>query len=185
MSEVLLDANLCQVEKVTAVPGLGIDLLELCLEECADAASIKHADPRRGRVRANLLDALRRSSSRKIAPRSQLSSGQHHSKSREVVLRKRAKSRFWPSVRTRFLSIDESLSVFPASHSMQLLYRFPHSRRRGLLQDHPDDQPLTRISKRRTASAVTPVMNRRHIGKGDAMIALPDRCIRKAPARIR
>ena len=71
------------------------------------------------------------------------------------------------------LSIDESLSVFPgiafdAVASIDSLTATGED----LLLDHSDDQPLTRISKRRTASAVTPADESADTSaSGDAMTA--------------
>ena len=89
------------------------------------------------------------------------------------------------SAKTGALSIDESLSVFPgiafdAVASINSLTAAAED----LLLDHSDDQPLTRISKRRTASAVTPADESVDTSENtDAMIASASSDkVSKAPA---
>ena len=158
VSEVTVDANLCQVDKITAVPGLGyLDLLELCLEECADACVDQtRFDPRRSaESEQTLLDALPGVlAALKDRPEVSVELGTTSFKvSRSRLEKAGQKIASAISAKTGALSIDESLSVFPgiafdAVASIDSLTAAAED----VLLDHSDDQPLTRISKRRTAN---------------------------------
>ena len=162
VSEVTVNANLCQVEKITAVPGLGyLDLLELCLEECADACVDQtRFDPRRSaESEQTLLDALPGVlAALRDRPEVSVELGTTSFKvSRSRLERAGQKIASAINAKAGALSIDESLSVFPgitfdAVASIDSLTAAAED----LLLDHSNDQPLTRISNRRTASAVTP-----------------------------
>ena len=162
VSEVTVNANLCQVEKITAVPGLGyLDLLELCLEECADACVDQtRFDPRRSaESEQTLLDALPGVlTSLKNRPEVSVELGTTSFKvSRSRLEKAGQKIASAINAKAGALSIDESLSVFPgitfdAVASIDSLTAAAED----LLRDHSDDQPLTRISNRRTASAASP-----------------------------
>ena len=161
ISEVTVDANLSRVEKTTAVPGLGyLDLLELCLEECADACVDQtRFDPRRSaESEQTLLDTLPGLlTSLKDRPEVSVELGTTSFKvSRSRLEKAGQKIASAISAKAGALSIDESLSVFPgitfdAVASIDSLTASAE----GLLGDHSDDQPLTRISNRRIASAVS------------------------------
>ena len=178
VSEVTVDANLCQVDKITAVPGLGyLDLLELCLEECADACVDQtRFDPRRSaESEQTLLDALPGVlAALKDRPEVSVELGTTSFKvSRSRLEKAGQKITSAINAKAGALSIDESLSVFPgiafdAVASIDSLTATGED----LLLDHSDDQPLTRISKRRTASAVTPADESADTSaSGDAMTA--------------
>ena len=178
VSEVTVDANLCQVDKITAVPGLGyLDLLELCLEECADACVDQtRFDPRRSaESEQTLLDALPGVlAALKDRPEVSVELGTTSFKvSRSRLEKAGQKITSAINAKAGALSIDESLSVFPgiafdAVASIDSLTATGEH----LLLDHSDDQPLTRISKRRTASAVTPADESADTSaSGDAMTA--------------
>jgi hypothetical protein len=162
VSEVTVNANLCQVEKITVVPGLGyLDLLELCLEECADACVDQtRFDPRRSaESEQTLLDALPGVlAALRDRPEVSVELGTTSFKvSRSRLERAGQKIASAINAKAGALSIDESLSVFPgitfdAVASIDSLTAAAED----LLLDHSNDQPLTRISNRRTASAVTP-----------------------------
>ena len=178
VSEVTVNANLCQVEKITAVPGLGyLDLLELCLEECADACVDQtRFDPRRSaESEQTLLDALPGVlAALRDRPEVSVELGATSFKVSRSRLEK-AGQKIAPAINAKAgaLSIDESLSVFPgitfdAVASIDSLTAAAED----LLLDHSNDQPLTRISNRRTASAVTPADKSVDTSaSGDAMIA--------------
>ena len=162
ISEVTVDANLSRVEKTTAVPGLGyLDLLELCLEECADACVDQtRFDPRRSaESEQTLLDTLPGVlTSLKDRPEVSVELGTTSFKVSRSRLEKAGK-KIASAIHAKAgaLSIDELLSVFPginfdAAASIDSLTAAAED----LLRDHSDDQPLTRISNRRTASATTP-----------------------------
>jgi hypothetical protein len=162
VSEVSVDANLCQVDKITAVPGLGyLDLLELCLEECADACVDQtRFDPRRSaESEQTLLDALPGVlAALKDRPEFSVELGTTSFKvSRSRLEKAGQKVASAINAKAGALSIDESLSVFPGI-TFDVVASIDSLTAAGedLLQDHSDDQPLTRISNRRTASATTP-----------------------------
>ena len=178
VSEITVDANLCRVEKITAVPGLGyIDLLELCLEECADACVDQtRFDPRRSaESEQTLLDALPGVlAALKDRPEVSVELGTTSFKvSRGRLEKAGQKIASAVNAKAGALSIDESLSVFPgitfdAVASMDSLTAAGED----LLLDHSNDQPLTRISNRRTVSAVTPADESIDTSaSGDAMVA--------------
>ncbi|MEC8008191.1 MAG: hypothetical protein VX157_03830, partial [Pseudomonadota bacterium] len=178
VSEVTVDANLCQVEKITAVPGLGyLDLLELCLEECADACVDQtRFDPRRSaESEQTLLDALPGVlAALKDRPEVSVELGTTSFKVSISRLEKAGqKVASAINAKAGALSIDASLSVFPgitfdAVASIDSLTAAGED----LLLDHSDDQPLTRISNRRIASAATPADESAGTSaSGDATIA--------------
>jgi hypothetical protein len=178
VSEITVDANLCQVEKITAVPGLGyIDLLELCLEECADACVDQtRFDPRRSaESEQTLLDALPGVlAALKDRPEVSVELGTTSFKvSRGRLEKAGQKIASAINAKAGALSIDESLSVFPGITfdvvaSMDSLTAAGEN----LLLDHSNDQPLTRICNRRTVSAVTPADESIDTSaSGDAMVA--------------
>jgi len=178
VSEVTVDANLCQVAKITAIPGLGyLDLLELCLEECADACVDQtRFDPRRSaESEQTLLDALPGVlAALKDRPEVSVELGTTSFKVSRGRLEK-AGQKIASAIHAKAgaLSIDESLSVFPgitfdAVASMDSLTAAGEN----LLLDHSNDQPLTRICNRRTVSAVTPADESADTSaSGDAMVA--------------
>lgn len=162
VSEVAVAANLCQVEKITAVPGLGyLDLLELCLEECADACVDQtRFDPRRSaESEQTLLDALPGVlAALKDRPEVSVELGTTSFKvSRSRLEKAGQKIASAINANAGVLSIDESLSIFPgitfdAVVSIDSLTAAADD----LLSDHSGDQPLTRIASRGTAAAATP-----------------------------
>ena len=192
VSEVTVDANLCQVDKVTALPGLGyLDLLELCLEECADACVDQtRFDPRRSaESEQTLLDALPGVlAALKDRPEVSVELGTTSFKVSRSRLEK-AGQKIASAINAKAgpLSIDESLSVFPgiafdAVASIDSLTTAGED----LLFDHSDDQPLTRISKRRTASAVTPADEPADTSSSSDAMSTPAASdeISKAPAPV-
>jgi len=179
VSEVTVDANLCQVDKITAVPGLGyLDLLELCLEECADACVDQtRFDPRRSaESEQTLLDTLPGLlTSLKDRPEVSVELGTTSFKvSRSRLEKAGQKIASAISAKAGALSIDESLSVFPgitfdAVASIDSLTASAE----GLLGDHSDDQPLTRISNRRIASAVSQAVESSDTSASGGAISAP------------
>ena len=162
VSEIIVDADLCRVGKITAVPGLGyLDLLELSLEECADACVDQtRFDPRRSaESEQTLLDALPSVlASLKDRPEISVELGTTSFKVSIGRLEK-AGQKIASAINANAgsLSIDESLSVFPgitfdAVASIDSLTAAADD----LLRDHSDDQPLTRISSKSAAGAATP-----------------------------
>ena len=154
VSEITVDVNLCRVEKITAVPGLGyIDLLELCLEECADACVDQtRFDPRRSaESEQTLLDALPGVlTSLKDRPEVSVELGTTSFKVSRVRLEK-AGQKIASAINADAgsLSIDESLSVFPGiTFDAVVSIDSLTAAAEDLLRDHSDDQPLTRISNR-------------------------------------
>jgi hypothetical protein len=179
VSEVSVDANLCQVDKITAVPGLGyLDLLELCLEECADACVDQtRFDPRRSaESEQTLLDALPGVlAALKDRPEFSVELGTTSFKvSRSRLEKAGQKVASAINAKEGALSIDESLSVFPginfdAVASIDSLTAAAE----GLLSDHSDDQPLTRISNRRIASAVSQAVESSDTSASGGAISAP------------
>jgi len=179
ISEVTVDANLSRVEKTTAVPGLGyLDLLELCLEECADACVDQtRFDPRRSaESEQTLLDTLPGVlTSLKDRPEVSVELGTTSFKvSRSRLEKAGQKIASAISAKAGALSIDESLSVFPgitfdAVASIDSLTASAE----GLLGDHSDDQPLTRISNRRIASAVSQAVESSDTSASGGAISAP------------
>ena len=161
VSEITVDANLCRVEKITAVPGLGyIDLLELCLEECADACVDQtRFDPRRSaESEQTLLDALPGVlTSLKDRPEVSVELGTTSFKvSRGRLEKAGQKIASAINANAGSLSIDESLSVFPGiAFDAVVSIDSLTAAAEDLLRDHSDDQPLTRISNRQAAGTVT------------------------------
>lgn len=163
VSEVTVESGQCRVEKVTAVPGVGyLDLLELCLEECADACIDQtRFDPRRSaESEQTLLDALPGVlASLKERPEVSVELGTTSFKiSRSRLETAGQKVTSAVSGKTGAISIDESLSVFPgvlfdAVASVESLTRAAED----LLRDHQSDQPLTRISHRNMGNYALPI----------------------------
>ena len=159
VSNVTVNANQCRVEKVTAVPGIGyLDLLELCLEECADACIDQtRFDPRRSaESEQTLLDALPDLlASLEGRPEVSVELGTTSFKvSRSRLEKAGQKIASVIGNKTGVISIDESLSMFPgirfdAVTSIDSLT----AAAADLLADHRSDQPLTRISNREIAGA--------------------------------